>query len=809
MNPYKKIVLEFNDILTQANSIDNEQLKETFLVSHTETIHAFMNSLNDILGLYQFKENGNEQQNNVSDLFSHDIDLLLQNSKTIQKQPQFKYLASNLFDSLSYSENKFAFNLQYSSDTSVQKAAISYLKDRNTHLKALESSGYLQDESLNGSSARKYFSNKYESNMLGHALMYIKNNFLHMDKSDIVQIIKMIDDSNFFNKLIQTPENQRDFYDKNLIFQYSDTILKLKAIFIPEKLTEDTFVQALWNGKIHDTKTIQTIIKNVPLWSVATLLQSDFSHCNSDFLEIANHLKQVNFSDKDISFVMSTLLKECPISEVANILSEINIPNTSRDFIDGEYSKKYSWMLEGNFFHDIKSKEKDIENATEPFLPAEYYIKKLDTIRHLSQENSHFVQNLTMLLNSDTYTEAEKKSLIVALKRNNLYSPFITDEKIEFNEYDAPDVQHTKILKSYFSGQVIPMEISIPIIKQLIEHPQSDFPYAHEIAEACIVSVASNTLKEKGVDIGNHVFFGNDRSGTRGCYNNTHKYIWLNDSLVTQLINNPDPAKRVDIFSTVFHEMQHAIQYHNIENNKIDYLTYCFIKEDVLEEYDRTFYNANYKAIYMEADARREGTLGSLEFLNQLASNFVPLISNEAENNYITEASLHTLYKDSQKQMGVGKNGTTIDISQYVGLLIQNNPKILLENPILSLEYNTDGSQKDAGTLLKDFEQKKSDKSVNLENLKSIYYGLISKIPEHNYSKAPNISYKVQTFLREESRLITAKDMRLLYQEVPLLSRTDIYKRLYQATHDIQPIQSSQNKPLSQNTEELDEHSSR
>ena len=98
---------------------------------------------------------------------------------------------------------------------------------------------------------------------------------------------------------------------------------------------------------------------------------------------------------------------------------------------------------------------------------------------------------------------------------------------------------------------------------------------------------------------------------------------------------------------------------------------------------------------------------------------------------------------------------------------------------------------------------------MNLENLKSIYYGLISKIPEHNYSKAPNISYKVQTFLREESRLITAKDMRLLYQEVPLLSRTDIYKRLYQATHDIQPIQSSQNKPLSQNTEELDDHPSR
>ena len=353
------------------------------------------------------------------------------------------------------------------------------------------------------------------------------------------------------------------------------------------------------------------------------------------------------------------------------------------------------------------------------------------------------------------------------------------------------------------------MEISLPIIKQFIEHPQSDFPYVHEIAEACIVSVSSNTLKEKGVDIDNHVFFGNDRSGTRGCYNNTHKYIWLNNSLVTQLINNPDPAKRVDIFSTVFHEMQHAIQYHNIENNKIDYLTYCFIKEDVLEEYDRTFYNTNYKAIYMEADARREGTLGSLEFLSQLDSRFVHTISSEAENTYTNETNIHTLYKNSQKQMGVGKNGTSIDISQYVGLLIQNNPKILLENPILSLEYNTDGSQKDAGTLLKDFEQKKSDKSVNLENFKSIYYGLISKIPKQNYSKDPNISDKVQTFLREESRLITAEDMRLLYQEVSPLSRAAVYKRLYQATRSIQPIQSSQNKSLSQNTEELDDRSSR
>lgn len=105
--------------------------------------------------------------------------------------------------------------------------------------------------------------------------------------------------------------------------------------------------------------------------------------------------------------------------------------------------------------------------------------------------------------------------------------------------------------------------------------------------------------------------------------------------------------------------------------------------------------------------------------------------------------------------------------------------------------------------------KKKSDKSVNLENFKSIYYGLISKIPKQNYSKDPNISDKVQTFLREESRLITAEDMRLLYQEVSPLSRAAVYKRLYQATRSIQPIQSSQNKSLSQNTEELDDRSSR
>ena len=63
------------------------------------------------------------------------------------------------------------------------------------------------------------------------------------------------------------------------------------------------------------------------------------------------------------------------------------------------------------------------------------------------------------------------------------------------------------------------------------------------------------------------------------------------------------------------------------------------------------------------------------------------------ERKYIFESKKYTLYTDAAKKISIGKDNL-IDISEYVGLLIQNNPNILSENPILDIEYNANGTKK-------------------------------------------------------------------------------------------------------------------
>lgn len=784
MNEYEQIINSLNSMLTEFSSLDSKDLKENFLLENSDILEMFKKFLVVLLQLYQFKEFGNEHQNAISNKLMNSISILLQNADILKGIPKYDFFITELLDNLDYNESKYAFNLQYNSDHHGIKSALEYSKIRANYLEILDTNNFYQDDSFLGISARKYYANKYEENMLGHSIMYLKKHFLKMDETDIKQIVQLIDNSNIVDHLMQKAHNPKDFYSSNLCFQYTEVILRLKQIFSPEKIFQDKFVQALWNGKISDQKIRQNIIKSLSLSSFISLANT--TPHSSELLNIASHLRQVNYSDTAVSSMLETLLDSCtPGFEIALFLSDIGIPNDLTAFMNSEYSKKYPWILQGNFFQSLNKYEIEFNKATNPFLPAEYYIKKLATLQQSQNIDIHFVQNLTILLHSDFYTPQEKVALTEAIKKNKLYSEFITDEKLEFASGDSLDTTHNKILKSYFSGQVIPINIALPIIKEFIEMPHSNDTHNRVLIEACIQSLVNNKLSEKGIDIGISVFFGNgvnEDSQNRGYYDSDYHYIWLDSNLIEKLISSPEQADRVDIFSTIFHEMQHCIQYHNIKTNNIDYQTYCFIKEEILQKYDKNFYSSNYHEIYMESDARREGTLNSLAFLKSLNPQFIRSIRQRSEDSYIKESIYHTIYTAAHKQIQVGNISTDIDISEYLGLLIRNNPQILSEYPILSVEYNLDGSKKDVTTIMQDFERKQLKNNLSGQNFESIYYGLVAKISESSHIEDSSLDNKVASFLQDHSGFITLEDMQLYYKRVsPTLAR-QTYSRLLSLT---------------------------
>ena len=211
---------------------------------------------------------------------------------------------------------------------------------------------------------------------------------------------------------------------------------------------------------------------------------------------MANHFEEVNYSAQNIAIIISEILdKGLSSYQIATLLADIDIPQDTLDLLDSKHSQRYPWLLEGTVFQTLKSKEKIIESGKAPYLPAEYYIKKLNSA-NASSLDEHFVQNLITLLHSDYYTEDEKKALADALQKNNLYSPYISTEAITFSDTDSPETIHENILRSYYSGQIIPLNVATSLINQFIS-TSTNIPRSKKILEACVQSIISHSLADK------------------------------------------------------------------------------------------------------------------------------------------------------------------------------------------------------------------------------------------------------------------------------------------------------------------------
>lgn len=538
--------------------------------------------------------------------------------------------------------------------------------------------------------------------------------------------------------------------------------LKQKAILTPYLLKDDEIIQAMWNGKITDLRILQNILDNIPTNIFSELLNYDINTSEKGlFYDLAKHFDEVNLSTRNIAQIMLTLLKDnSEYYEVAKLLANVDIPEKSLTFKNSSYASEpeYSWIC--RVYPSISNILKNINNAQLPFLPYDFYIKKLDK---KVIENSYFIENLITLLHSDYFSSDEKRYLKDKLQKNFFWK----------------------------DDQVLPIEQA----KQLINDDLLNKIYIDKtLLKSCIQSIICNTLRSKGIDIQNKVFFGNSNKSL-GHYNNKHNYIWINDNLLEKyltpsfgLSNKEILLNKASLFETVFHEMRHAVQKDKIDNGKFDYLSYNILKEEIISEYDMDYYKNNYKSIFAESDARKEGLLGTLDFLNGLNSDFVQVIKDNIESNYIFE-SQNTIYRNSDKQVSIEKI-SFIDVSDYLSLLIKGNQKILIDNPILNIEYNIDGTRKSIEQLLSDFEYKKCNQNIpeksdfknsgiyiGYQNIYSIYYGLISK----NSTSVDNsdLQHKIDLFMSENQDLITIEDMNRYYHSVETSDLELLYSRLY------------------------------
>lgn len=664
-----------------------------------------------------------------------------------------------------YKEKYYAFSL-------MMDGSIDEINSERDHFSKRDKIEELLKNKKDLSNAQKEYLNGhliYYQYYFGHALPYLDTHFTEIPEEEIIKIIKEIEESHILDNIITSENKKLNFEDSNLAFQYITFVLKVKSVFKPREVCNDNVIQSLWNGKIKNQQIIKYLFsqnnnkdlkerKGIKAGQVIdyeevfkNLLEQEGWNGKDFYIELLNHLAEVGISQENVNEILKNIIPIIGSYDAAEFLNNID---------------KYPQIKNNSYLMELlKKEEKRITDGSTIDIPFSYALKN---ITNMSEEMK---QNLITLVHSNYYTEEEKRILMDELKQHGIISDVIQVEQIKFEKNDALEETISKAKLAYENRQVMPIDVAKRILKL---HSKKELSLDEGLLKPCVVSIISNTLKQKGIDIKSNVFFGKDKNTNGVNYTRTNfKGIWINNDLIKKYIENGD----MHLFITMFHEMRHSVQDKNMENGNIDYLTYNFIKENILRKRDPDFYDFNYKKMFIEADARQYGIIDALNFLKEIdilmyedLKKYYEELTNELNNSNINQ--------DSNKENPF-RTKEKINISDYLGRMIKNNPAILNEyNGILKLEYNLDGTTKDIATMLKEYRNLGEMNEQDRKNYYSIYYGIISSKITKDLELPEDVEADLTEFMKEKKQLVSVEDMRYYFKNSEPLVTKNILKRL-------------------------------
>lgn len=222
----------------------------------------------------------------------------------------------------------------------------------------------------------------------------------------------------------------------------------------------------------------------------------------------------------------------------------------------------------------------------------------------------------------------------------------------------------------------------------------------------CVVDKTKHVLKSEGID-DITVFADNKETTNLGTFIDSAKELNLSASIILAM------QKGVyDIINTIFHEVRHAVQYNDINNNTLKNISeYDMIKEQLIRKADFIFYDINYDSITAEIDARVEGRKKMYQYLQSLGISIEQILEGDTEYNKKAKMAYEEYVHEETDRLENSNKEFKVNFSDVKSLdsifdeLITKHPKLIQENPILKYEYNEDGTRKSSIEMLQEYEE--------------------------------------------------------------------------------------------------------
>lgn len=308
----------------------------------------------------------------------------------------------------------------------------------------------------------------------------------------------------------------------------------------------------------------------------------------------------------------------------------------------------------------------------------DFIIKDNRYKEYLNDKDINYIINLIVLKYPTDLTDEEVIFLI-----NNTDNKFLKlniKENLKNNNWSNDTIKLIEEKTKTINNCDISYEEAINTLDDMFKGKKITIPSSFSCLKAIIRYILNDSNFK--VYLGSFSDYG---------YSTETDSICLNIKFIKQLIdtnNYEDNPELIHILVTLFHEVNHIIQFRKMNDSDMDDITYHQFKEEIIRKIISGYYFSNYKYISIEQEARINGSYTLVKFLKK----YFPYLTN-CIKYYENITKVEQIELDNKKK--VFELSNKVDINLLFDKLVSLFPSILEDYPILNREYNKDGSRCD------------------------------------------------------------------------------------------------------------------
>lgn len=260
----------------------------------------------------------------------------------------------------------------------------------------------------------------------------------------------------------------------------------------------------------------------------------------------------------------------------------------------------------------------------------------------------HFLMMIKEIDNGASYDDGEESIEEILSKDPEFKKAFEMFEEQTYTEakriYDGFDVEILNAIdlsrNSFFKNN----------LDKIIESYLNNNATNKDVCLAIILAFAENLRDSEGLDFDVVVNTKIVNNNTLGYYNDEDRILYINPTYI-----NEGNLSFVNNISTIFHEVEHAIEFQKVfESDDYSYINLSMILDSILaQEMFSPYYSANYNNISYEIDARSAQYFKTLKFIDK----FCPEVKEEFKKTF-----LYNLKNEKIRKTNIGYYSTALQL---------------------------------------------------------------------------------------------------------------------------------------------------